>query len=130
MPRSITAWKREALKLPGVHARQPVPAIGSRWADPRIAGITAIPQCLYVCTILVDPRFDLISSADRPVARDEHIDLARHALQQPQRGQVVLDRVSSVPQVEHWNQDIRKHVSRNENAALEMNSAAWPGACP
>ena len=129
MPRSITAWKREALKLPGVHARQPVPAIGSRWADPRIAGITAIPQCLYVCAILVDPRFYLISSADGPVTRDEHIDVVRHALEQPQRGEVVLDRVRGVLQVEHRNQDIRKHVAGDENAAFLINSAAWPGAC-
>jgi hypothetical protein len=38
-------------------------------------------------------------------------------LEQPQRGEVVLDRVSGVIQVEHRNQDIRKHVAGDENPA-------------
>jgi len=52
------------------------------------------------------------------VARNEDIDLARHALQQPQRGEVVLDRVSCVVQVEHRNQDIREHVAGDEHPAF------------
>jgi hypothetical protein len=59
----------------------------------------------------------LISSADGPVAGDDDIDVARHALEQPQRGEVVLDRVSGV-QVEHRNQDVRKHVAGDENPAF------------
>src|SRR5437867_1216349 len=59
----------------------------------------------------------MVSSADGPVTRDEHIDVVRHALEQPQRSEVVIDRVSGV-QVEHRNQDIRKHVAGDENAAL------------
>jgi hypothetical protein len=36
----------------------------------------------------------------------------------PQRGEIVLDRVGGVVQVEQRNQDIRKHVAGDENAAL------------
>ena len=52
------------------------------------------------------------------MAGDEDIDVARHALEQPQRGEVVLDRVSGAVQVEHRNQDIRKHVAGDENPAF------------
>ena len=51
------------------------------------------------------------------MARDEDIDVVRHALEQPQRGEVVLDRVSGT-HVEHRDQDIRKHVAGDENPAL------------
>jgi len=57
----------------------------------------ALTQGEHVRPILVDPCVYLISSADGPVARDEDIDVVRHALEQPQRGEVVLDRVSGVP---------------------------------
>src|SRR6266566_2625762 len=87
----------EALGLPVVHIAYPLPAGLSRWADPRVY---------------------LISSADGPVAGDEDIDVARHALEQPQRCEVVLDRVSGVVQVEHRNQDIREHVAGDENPAF------------
>ena len=46
------------------------------------------------------------------------IDVARHALEQPQRGEVVLDRVRGLVQAEHRNQDIRKHVAGDENPAF------------
>src|SRR5580704_1001183 len=46
------------------------------------------------------------------------IDVAGHALKQPQRGEVVLDRVSGAVQVEQRNQDIRKHVAGDENPAF------------
>jgi len=70
---------------------------------------------MHVRPILVDPCGYLISSADGPVAGDDNIDVARHALEQSQRGEVVLDRVSGAIQVEHRNQDIRKHVTGDEN---------------
>jgi len=108
----------EALELPCVHARQPILAIRGRWADPRVAGNIGVTQGVHVRPILVDPCVCLISSADGPVAGDEDIDVARHALEQPQRGEVVLDRVSGVVQVEHRNQDIRKHVAGDENPAF------------
>jgi len=54
----------------------------------------------------------------RPAARDEDIDVARHAFEQPQRGEVVLDRVRGVVQVEHRNQDVRKYVAGDENPAF------------
>ena len=72
---------------------------------------------MHVRAILVDPCAYLISSADGPVTGDDDIDVVRHALEQPQRGEVVLDRVRGV-QVEHRNQDVRKHVAGDENAAL------------
>ena len=77
-----------------------------------------VTQGVHVRPILVDPCVYLISSADGPVAGDEDIDVARHALEQPQRGEVVLDRVSGVVQVEHRDQDIRKHVAGDENPAF------------
>ena len=79
---------------------------------------TGVTQGVHVRPILVDPCAYLISSADGPVAGDEDIDVARHALEQPQRGEVVLDRVSGAVQVEHRNQDIRKHVAGDENPAF------------
>ena len=98
----------EVLELPCVHAGQPILAVRGRWADPRVAGNTGVTQGMHVGAILVDPCVYLISSAGGPVAGDEDIDVARHALEQPQRGEVVLDRVSGVVQVEHRNQDITR----------------------
>ncbi len=77
-----------------------------------------VTQGLHVRPILVDPCLYLISSADGPVAGDEDIDVAHHALEQPKRGQIVLDRVSGAIQVEHRNQDIRKHVAGDEHPAF------------
>jgi len=49
---------------------------------------------------------------------DQDIDVVRHALEQPQPNEIVLDRVIRVVEVvEHRNQDIRKHVAGDENAA-------------
>ena len=52
------------------------------------------------------------------MAGDDDIDVARHALEQSQRGEVILNRVSGAAQVEHWNQDVRKHVAGDENPAF------------
>src|SRR5258708_2291701 len=101
-----------------MHAGQPILAERGRWADPRVVRSTGVTQGLHVRAILVDPCAYLISCADGPVAGDEDIDVARHALDQPQRGEVVLDRVSGVVQVKHRNQGIRKHVAGDENPAL------------
>jgi hypothetical protein len=73
---------------------------------------------MHVRAILFDPCAYLISSADGPVTGDEDIDVVRRALEQPQRGEVVLNRVRGVVQVEHRNQDIRKHVAGDENPAF------------
>jgi hypothetical protein len=58
-----------------------------------VAGNMGVTQGVHVRPILVDARVYLISSADGPVAGDEDIDVARHALEQPQRDEVVLYRV-------------------------------------
>ena len=108
----------EALELPFVHPGHPVPAVLGRWADPRVAATMGVPQGVHVRPILVDPCVYLTSFADRPVAGDEDIDVARHALEQSQRGEVVLDRVSGAVQVEHRDQNIRKHVAGHENPAF------------
>jgi hypothetical protein len=42
---------------------------------------------VHVHAILVDPCVHLISYRDGAVAGDEDIDVARHALEQPQRGE-------------------------------------------
>src|ERR671935_737461 len=100
-----------------MHAGQPILAERGRWADPRVAGNTGVTQGMHVRAILFDPCTYLISSADGPVTRDEDIDVVRRALEQPQRGEVVLNRVRGA-QVEHRNRDIRKRVAGDENAAL------------
>ena len=106
-------------ELPCVHTAHPVPAGLGRRANPRIAGNMGVTQGVYVRPILVDPCAYLISSGDGNVAGDEDIDVARHSLEQQQRGEVVLDRrVSGVVQVEHRNQDIRKHVAGDEYPAF------------
>jgi hypothetical protein len=101
-----------------MHAGQPILAERGRWVDPRVAGNTGVTQGMHIRPILVDPCVYLISSADGPVTRDEDIDVVRRALEQPQHGEVVRDRVRGVVQVEQRNQDIRKHVAGDENAAL------------
>ena len=58
------------------------------------------------------------SCTDGPVAGDDDIDVARHALEQPQRGEVVLDRVGGAVQVEHRDQDIGKHVRGDEDPSF------------
>src|SRR6201999_2163659 len=108
----------EALELPGVHAGHPAPAVLGRWADPRVAGNMGVSQGLHVRPILVDPCAYLIGSADGPVAGDDDIGVARHTLEQLQRGEVVLDRVRGAVQVEDRDQDIRKHVAGDENPAF------------
>ena len=104
--------------MPFMNAGQPILAERGRWADPRVAGNTGVTQGMHIRAILFDPCAYLISSADGPVTRDEDIDVVRRAVEQPQRGEVVLIRVRGVVQVEQRNQDIRKHVAGDENAAL------------
>ena len=101
-----------------MHAGQPILAVRGRWADPRVAGNTGVTQGMHERAILFDPCAYLISSADGSVTRDEDIDFVRRALEQPQRGEVVLNWVRGVVQVEQRNQDIRKHVAGDQNAAL------------
>ena len=72
---------------------------------------------MHVCAILFDPCAYLVSSPNGPVTWNEHIDVGRNVLEQPQRGEVVLDRVGGTP-VEHRDQDIRKHVAGDENPAF------------
>ena len=100
-----------------MHAGQPIPAV-RRWAEPWIIDNIGVTQGVQVRPILVDPGMYLVSSADGPVTGDEDINVVRHTLKQPQRGEVVLNRVCGVVQVEEWNQDIRKHVAGDEYAAL------------
>jgi hypothetical protein len=52
------------------------------------------------------------------VAGDDDIDVARRGLDQPQRGEVVLDRLSGLVQVEQRNQDVRQHVGGDEDRAF------------
>src|SRR5436305_15229973 len=100
-----------------MYARSPILAKRSRWAHPRIVGNTAITQGLHICAILFDPCAKLINSADGSVTGDEDIDSVRHAFEQPQPDQVVLDRVRGF-KVEQRNQDIRNHIAGDENATL------------
>src|SRR4029453_13255507 len=90
----------EALELPCVHVAHPFPAMLGRWADPRVVGNTAVTQGIHVRAVLFDPCAQLISSAGGPGTRKEKTDVLRHALEQPQRGEVVLNRVSGT-KVEH-----------------------------
>ena len=76
-----------------------------------------VTQGMHVPSILFDPCAYLISSADGPVTGDEDIHVVRHALEQQQPNEVVLNRIRGV-QVGERNQDVREHVTGNENAAL------------
>jgi DNA-binding MarR family transcriptional regulator len=107
----------EVLSLSFMHAGQKILAV-RRWIEPGVADILGVTHGVHVRPILVDPGVYLMSSADGPVAGDEDIDVAGHALEQPQRGEVVLDRVRGVVQVEQRNQDVRKHVAGEENPAF------------
>jgi hypothetical protein len=78
----------EALELPCVHANHPV--VRGRRADPRVAGNLGVAHGVHVRAVLVDPCVCLVGSADGPVAGDEDIDAVCRALEQPQRGEVVL----------------------------------------
>jgi hypothetical protein len=51
------------------------------------------------------------------VAGDEDINVIRHALEQAQRGEVVLDRVRGL-EIQERDQGIGEHVAGDENAAL------------
>src|SRR6202044_13787 len=93
----------EVLELPFVHAAHPFPAVRGRWADPWVAENMGVTHGVHVRPILVDPCVYLISSAAGPVPGGEDPGAARHGLEQPQRGEVVLDRVSGAVQVEHRN---------------------------
>ena len=55
-----------------MHASHPV--VGSRRAEPRVAGNLGVTQGVHVRAVLVDPCVYLIGSADGPVAGDEDID--------------------------------------------------------
>ncbi len=48
---------------------------------------------------------------------DDDIDLVRHALEQPQPDEVVLDRIRG-GQVRERDQDVGQHVAGDENATL------------
>jgi hypothetical protein len=103
--------------LPFVHAGQPILAV-RRWAEPRVAGSIVVTQGMQIRPILVDPWAYLIGSADGPVARDDDVNVVRHVLEQPQRGEVVLNRVSGVAQVEQRDQDVGERVGGDENSAF------------
>src|SRR5690242_12648343 len=100
-----------------MHARQPI--LVERRRETRIVRTTAVTQSLRIRAVLFDPCARLIGVADGTVTGDEDLDTVRHryALDQPQRSEVVLDWVCSF-QVEKRNQDIRKQVTGDENAAL------------
>ena len=50
---------------------------------------------------------------------DDDIDVVRHALEHPQPGEVLLDRVVGAgPVVEHRNEEIGQHVAGDENPAF------------
>ena len=118
MPASVLlASLGELLSLPFIHARQPILAERGRWADARVIGSMAVTQGLHVRAIQFDPCAYLIGSADGSVTWDEHLDVVRHALEQPQPNEVVLDRIRGI-QVGERHQDVRQHVAGDEHAAL------------
>ena len=103
--------------MPFIYAGQPILAERGRRADARVVGSLAVTQGMHVRTIQSDPRAYLISAADGPVAGDEDINVVRHALEQPQPDEVVLDRIRGA-EVGERNQDVGQHVAGDENAAL------------
>jgi hypothetical protein len=83
---------------------------------------------VHVRAILFDPCGYLINSADGPVTRDEDIDVARHALEQPQRGEVVIDRVSGVVRSGIGIKTSESMSPATRTPRSSINSAAWPRA--
>jgi len=63
---------------------------------PAVAANTDVAQGVHVCATLVDPCAYLIGSADRPVAGDEDIDVARRALKRAAERRGSLHRVRGV----------------------------------
>jgi hypothetical protein len=108
----------ELRELPFVHSRHPLPARLGRWSDPWVARVVAITEGDDVRPILVDPFAHLIGSTDGPVTGDDDIDVSRDVVKQLQGGEIIVDRVSGAPQVEHRNEDVREHVAGDENAAF------------
>ena len=105
------------LHLSIVQVSKPVLAVRGR-AEPGIGGNTGVTQGVHVRPILFDPRAYLARSTDGPVPGDEDINVIRHALEQLQRCEIVLDRVSGRVQVEHRDQDIGQHVTGGEDSAI------------
>ena len=103
--------------MPFIYGGQPFLAERGRWTDARVIGSMAVTQGMYVGAIQFDPRAYLISSADGPVAGDDDINVVRHALEQPQPNEVVLDRIGGL-QIGERDEDVRQHVAGDENAAL------------
>ncbi len=103
--------------MPLVHAGQPILAERGQWADARVIGSVAVTQGMHVRAIQIDPCAYLISSADGPVAGDDNLNVVRHALEQPQPNEVVLNGILGL-QVGERNKDVRKHVAGDEYAAL------------
>jgi hypothetical protein len=64
------------------------------------------------------------------VTRDDDINVVRHALEQPQSNEVVLDRIRG-RQVGERNQDVRKHVAGDKYPALLDEQCRMAlGMCP
>jgi hypothetical protein len=59
-----------------------------------------VAEAVHVRPVEGDPRTDLPGPGDRSVSGNEDIDVHCYALQQGQRGEVVLDRVGGVVHVE------------------------------
>ena len=107
----------ELLHLPFINAGQPILAVRSRWTDARVIGGSAVAQGSHVRAVKFDPGARLISSAHRPVAGDDDINVVCDVLEQPQPNEVVLNRIRGI-QVGERNQDVGQHVAGDENAAL------------
>lgn len=112
--RQIPIEARRALFLGGgaavaVRAANPC----RTWSPGRaaVAENVGVTQSLHVRPILLDPCAYLIGSVNGPVAGDDDIGGVCRGLEQPQRDEVVLDRINRVIQVEQRNQDVRKHVA-------------------
>ena len=114
-----------------MHVRHPFPAVPGRGADPRVVGVVAVAQRFDVGAVQLDPPPDLDASADRSVAGDEDIDVARHRLEQPQGRQVVLDRVGGVVEVEHRDEHVGQHVAGHEHSPLlDEQGCVARSVCP
>ena len=117
-------WTRTAL-------RRPFPARLGRWADPRVVGSTAVTQGMHVRAVQFDPCAYLISSADGPVTGDDDIDVVRHALEQPQPGEVVLDRVIGAVQGRASESGHQKACRRRREPRAPRSTAPHgPGHAP
>lgn len=98
-----------------MHVRQPVQ--GSRRANARVLGVTAVLKCLNVCAIHGNTFPQLLKVTHGTMAGDHSNNVASQGLELLQRFKIVIERICCF-QVEERHEDVRKHVACDEDAGI------------